>query len=237
MRLRLLAGPSEKVLSFVLKENETGEVNVSTGTGRGQARTPLRGRGRGGGDHVPVVMAVHLPAVGRLHAAGAAQLPAHPAAGGGGARAPAAAPLRALPPEDAGGAGHAHTRVTAPPAPVASQHARTLARRRVGHRGGGVERGTPGPTGLLQPPWDWPREWVAPGKLSVPRECECPQVEWMSSGEQEFLGGSRALRTNKGIWVTRSGLWCVLGPGSGWEAPRGAPRAFGRRVPAHGIRR
>ncbi|NXG86754.1 RASF1 protein, partial [Stercorarius parasiticus] len=27
LRLRLLAGPSEKVLSFVLKENETGEVN------------------------------------------------------------------------------------------------------------------------------------------------------------------------------------------------------------------
>lgn len=29
LRLRLNAGPSEKVLSFVLKENETGEVNVS----------------------------------------------------------------------------------------------------------------------------------------------------------------------------------------------------------------
>lgn len=27
--LRLCAGPSEKVLSLVLKENETGEVNVS----------------------------------------------------------------------------------------------------------------------------------------------------------------------------------------------------------------
>lgn len=27
--LRLRSGPSEKVLSFVLKENETGEVNVS----------------------------------------------------------------------------------------------------------------------------------------------------------------------------------------------------------------
>ncbi|KAI1234375.1 hypothetical protein IHE44_0003420 [Lamprotornis superbus] len=27
LRLRLLAGPSEKVLSFILKENETGEVN------------------------------------------------------------------------------------------------------------------------------------------------------------------------------------------------------------------
>lgn len=35
LRLRLLAGPSEKVLSFILKENETGEVNVSAGTGRG----------------------------------------------------------------------------------------------------------------------------------------------------------------------------------------------------------
>ncbi|NXS24023.1 RASF1 protein, partial [Mystacornis crossleyi] len=32
LRLRLLAGPSEKVLSFILKENETGEVNVSAGT-------------------------------------------------------------------------------------------------------------------------------------------------------------------------------------------------------------
>lgn len=39
LRLRLLAGPSEKVLSFILKENETGEVNVSTGTGRGLAPT------------------------------------------------------------------------------------------------------------------------------------------------------------------------------------------------------
>lgn len=29
LRLRLFAGPNEKVLSFVLKENETGEVNVS----------------------------------------------------------------------------------------------------------------------------------------------------------------------------------------------------------------
>lgn len=28
--LRLLAGPSEKALSFVLKENDSGEVNVST---------------------------------------------------------------------------------------------------------------------------------------------------------------------------------------------------------------
>ena len=27
LRLRLLAGPSEKALSFVLKENESGEVN------------------------------------------------------------------------------------------------------------------------------------------------------------------------------------------------------------------
>ena len=37
LRLRLLAGPSEKVLSFILKENETGEVNVSAGLGRGLA--------------------------------------------------------------------------------------------------------------------------------------------------------------------------------------------------------
>lgn len=37
LRLRLLAGPSEKMLSFILKENETGEVNVSAGTGRGLA--------------------------------------------------------------------------------------------------------------------------------------------------------------------------------------------------------
>lgn len=29
LRLRLNVGPNEKVLSFVLKENETGEVNVS----------------------------------------------------------------------------------------------------------------------------------------------------------------------------------------------------------------
>lgn len=29
LHLRLCAGPSEKVLSLVLKENETGEVNVS----------------------------------------------------------------------------------------------------------------------------------------------------------------------------------------------------------------
>lgn len=31
LQLRLLAGPSEKALSFVLKENDSGEVNVSTG--------------------------------------------------------------------------------------------------------------------------------------------------------------------------------------------------------------
>lgn len=30
LKLRLLAGPSEKALSFVLKENDSGEVNVST---------------------------------------------------------------------------------------------------------------------------------------------------------------------------------------------------------------
>lgn len=30
LQLRLLAGPSEKALSFVLKENDSGEVNVST---------------------------------------------------------------------------------------------------------------------------------------------------------------------------------------------------------------
>lgn len=30
LRLRLATGPDEKLLSFVLKENETGEVNVST---------------------------------------------------------------------------------------------------------------------------------------------------------------------------------------------------------------
>ena len=29
LRLRLLAGPSVKALSFVLKENDSGEVNVS----------------------------------------------------------------------------------------------------------------------------------------------------------------------------------------------------------------
>ena len=29
LRLRLATGPDEKLLSFVLKENETGEVNVS----------------------------------------------------------------------------------------------------------------------------------------------------------------------------------------------------------------
>lgn len=48
LRLRLLAGPSEKVLSFVLKENETGEVNVSAGMGRGPAPAPPGVRGRGG---------------------------------------------------------------------------------------------------------------------------------------------------------------------------------------------
>lgn len=48
LRLRLLAGPSEKVLSFVLKENETGEVNVSAGKGRGPAPAPPGVRGRGG---------------------------------------------------------------------------------------------------------------------------------------------------------------------------------------------
>ncbi|MEQ2190567.1 hypothetical protein XENOCAPTIV_000029 [Xenoophorus captivus] len=35
LRLRLNAGPNEKVLSFVLKENETGEVNVSVASAKG----------------------------------------------------------------------------------------------------------------------------------------------------------------------------------------------------------
>jgi len=42
LRLRLLTGPDEKLLSFVLKENETGEINVSTLSllweGRGKKR-------------------------------------------------------------------------------------------------------------------------------------------------------------------------------------------------------
>lgn len=73
LRLRLLAGPSEKALSFVLKENDSGEVNVSTGTVWGRAlwgTVPLS---------CPVPGAL-CPAVGRLHPARAAQLPAHPAA-------------------------------------------------------------------------------------------------------------------------------------------------------------
>lgn len=41
LRLRLLAGPSEKALSFVLKENESGEVNVSVaGEARCRAAVP-----------------------------------------------------------------------------------------------------------------------------------------------------------------------------------------------------
>lgn len=41
--LRLCAGPNEKVLSFVLKENETGEVNVSaTWTWRLRIQTTLQ---------------------------------------------------------------------------------------------------------------------------------------------------------------------------------------------------
>uniref|UniRef100_A0A8C5J691 Ras association domain family member 1 n=1 Tax=Junco hyemalis TaxID=40217 RepID=A0A8C5J691_JUNHY len=153
LRLRLLAGPSEKVLSFILKENETGEVNVSAGTGRGLAphcpgRCPWRDAA------VPVAMAALVPAVGRLLAAGAAQLPADPAAGGGGARAAAAAPLRALPPEDAGGAGRADAGVTAGRAAEASQSTGTLARRPWGQQGGGWN-GHHRPTALSQPPRGW----------------------------------------------------------------------------------
>lgn len=37
--LRLCAGPSEKALSLVLKENETGEVNVSTPRNRPASRS------------------------------------------------------------------------------------------------------------------------------------------------------------------------------------------------------
>lgn len=42
LKLRLLAGPSEKALSFVLKENDSGEVNVSTQS----IFLPLDGAGR-----------------------------------------------------------------------------------------------------------------------------------------------------------------------------------------------
>lgn len=45
LRLRLLAGPSEKALSFVLKENDSGEVNVSTQP----PFLPWLSRGRPGG--------------------------------------------------------------------------------------------------------------------------------------------------------------------------------------------
>lgn len=158
LRLRLLAGPSEKVLSFILKENETGEVNVSAGPGKGLSPSLPGGRQRGGDAPVPLVTAALVPAVGRLHAAGAAQLPADPAAGGGGAPAPAAAPLRLLPPEDAGGAGHAHPGVTATLPRAFSQCSRILARRRVGAPGRGGGTGHHGPTGLSQAPWGWPRE-------------------------------------------------------------------------------
>lgn len=49
LRLRLLAGPSEKALSFVLKENESGEVNVSAaGEARGRAATPCAAVRRSG---------------------------------------------------------------------------------------------------------------------------------------------------------------------------------------------
>lgn len=49
LRLRLLAGPSEKALSFVLKENESGEVNVSAaGEVRGRAATPCAAVRRSG---------------------------------------------------------------------------------------------------------------------------------------------------------------------------------------------
>lgn len=39
LRLRLCVGPNEKLLSFVIKENETGEVNVSVALAYEQIQT------------------------------------------------------------------------------------------------------------------------------------------------------------------------------------------------------
>lgn len=131
----------------------------------------------------PVLMAALVPAVGRLHAAGAAQFPAHPAAGGGGACAPAAAPLRPLPPEDAGGAGHAHARVTTTLAHEASQCTRTLARRRVGAPGRGVERGTVDPPGCHSPHGAGPESESQSGS-----ESGCPQGACVLGGTSVTWG-------------------------------------------------
>uniref|UniRef100_A0A8B9MZA0 Tumor suppressor candidate 2 n=3 Tax=Telluraves TaxID=3073808 RepID=A0A8B9MZA0_9AVES len=160
--------------------------------------------------------------LGRLHAAGAAQLPAHPAAGGGRARAPAAAPLRSLPPEDAGGVGHAHPGVTATPAPAAGQPARRDPRPPAGE--GAPGRGWNGaprdPPGRRSPPWGWPRGAGGPEGSGRP---------WGGAGVPG--GGSRASSTNKGILVTRPGLRRVLGgwAGAGGDAKNPRCHRAGRR--------
>lgn len=99
--LRLLAGPDSDTLSFVLREQQTGEVVVNP---------PFQ--------HLLLHnCAVHPTAaqfgvffsfsVGRVHRPGAAELPAVPGQGGRGAAAGRDWPIRGLPPETAGGPEHA----------------------------------------------------------------------------------------------------------------------------------
>lgn len=82
--LRLCAGPNEKVLSLVLKENETGEVNVSK---RPSDKRSLHGHQRNLYQKYYKCKYIYfwfLLAVGCVQFSRAPELPAHSAAGRGG---------------------------------------------------------------------------------------------------------------------------------------------------------
>lgn len=99
--LRLVAGPDTDTLSFVLREQQTGEVMVTLHLHHPDnctLQTPKMCCVN------KVCFAFLLFPVGRVLHPRAAQLPADPRQGGGRAEGGGDSPLRGLPPETAGGA-------------------------------------------------------------------------------------------------------------------------------------
>lgn len=114
--LRLIAGPDPDQLSFILKENETGEVEVSCGQKKKQV---IALRYCASSDKTLNVLPPSLcVAVARLLCPRAAELLDHPGEGGGGAREGSRAKIQQLPAEAATGPGT--TRPLTPGAPPLS---------------------------------------------------------------------------------------------------------------------
>lgn len=109
LRLRLASGPNEKVLSFVLKENETGEVNVSV-TWVCKKGIPDYGF-KQFLFYIFICFCFSLPPVACLLQAWAEELPAHSAAGGGGTHQADSPAVCSSPHQDAGSAGWLDSRL------------------------------------------------------------------------------------------------------------------------------